>query len=421
MRHLALDQIMFPRSLALGLVGVLIFMIGDGVEAGYLVPYLTHRGLSVQQAGLLLTVYGVFAAAASWLSGVWSDVWGPRRVMIVGFVIWIVFEIPFLGYALPSLDYRAMLIIYGLRGIGYPFFALSFLVWVCAATEPSRLGAAVGWFWFAFTGGLPTLGSLLASVTIPLVGEYATFWISLGLVFAGGMIVFLGVREKTDFAPLVHDGRSPIRALGLSLKLMVSDQRIAIGTVLRCIDTTAMYGFLVVLPLFFTREIGFSTPEWLRILSCMFVSNIVANAFAGIVGDALGWRRSVALLGGLGCTITTLLVYYVPLSAGANFLVACIVGAAYGFTLAGFCPIAAIMTTAAPDQKGAALAAHNLGAGASVWVGPGIATLLLPSVGTGGVMIAFSVIYLVSVPLTLVLRIPEKPMRTVPIGAALPL
>ncbi|MBE7190723.1 MAG: hypothetical protein INR67_20745 [Jatrophihabitans endophyticus] len=84
-------------------------------------------------------------------------------------------------------------------------------------------------------------------------------------------------------------------------------------------------------------------------------------------------------------------------------------GAAYGFTLAGFCPIAAIMATAAPEQKGAALAAHNLGAGASVWVGPAVATVLLPLAGTGGVMIAFALIYLASVPLTLVLRVPDKP------------
>ena len=60
-----------------------------------------------------------------------------------------------------------MLLTYALRGFGYPLFAYGFLVWITAATPAERLGTAVGWFWFAFTGGLPTLGSLLASFTVP--------------------------------------------------------------------------------------------------------------------------------------------------------------------------------------------------------------------------------------------------------------
>ncbi|MBT2523472.1 hypothetical protein [Arthrobacter sp. ISL-28] len=52
-----------------------------------------------------------------------------------------------------------MLILYGVRGFGYPLFAYGFLVWILAASPAKRLGSAVGWFYFAFTGGLPTLGS----------------------------------------------------------------------------------------------------------------------------------------------------------------------------------------------------------------------------------------------------------------------
>ena len=53
----------------------------------------------------------------------------------------------------------------------------------------------------------------------------------------------------------------------------------------------------------------------------------------------------------------------------------------------------------------------NLGAGASVWVGPAIVGIFLPRVGVAGVMWIFAVLYLVSGALALLLTLPEKPAR----------
>ncbi|NKF32171.1 MFS transporter, partial [Pseudomonas sp. BGM005] len=117
-----------------------------------------------------ISVYGLMVTLGSWLSGALSDVWGPRRVMVIGLVLWVVLQVLFLGVALPTENFTLMLIVYGLRGIAYPFFAYGFLVWVLGASPAHRLGSAVGWFYFAFTGGLPTLGSLVASGTQPLIG-----------------------------------------------------------------------------------------------------------------------------------------------------------------------------------------------------------------------------------------------------------
>src|SRR5699024_3265809 len=59
---------------------------------------------------------------------------------------------------------------YFLRGFGFPLFAFAFLVWVNAVVRKERNGAAVGWFYVMFTGGLPTLGSLVAVFMIPAFG-----------------------------------------------------------------------------------------------------------------------------------------------------------------------------------------------------------------------------------------------------------
>lgn len=312
--------------LAWGFVGVLLFMIGDGVEAGYLSPYLQGRHITQQNVAVLLTVYGVTAAISAWFSGALSDVLGPKHVMWIGLSLWVTLEVLFLLLGIRPNNYHAMLITYGLRGFGYPLFAYGFLIWVTAATPIRHLGAAVGWFWFAFTGGLPTLGSFLASLTIPCIGEYATFWVSLGLVVAGGLIALLCVHEKTGAEPLAPPGERPIQSLLKSVVLAFKNKKLGIGCIVRAINTAPEFGFLVFLPTFFTHEIGFSLSQWLRLLSIIFLSNILWNLLFGILGDKIGWRRTVAFCGDFGSTLSTLLLYYLPHSFHGNYSLAIAAG-----------------------------------------------------------------------------------------------
>src|SRR5436189_3724107 len=76
-----------------GYLGLLLFMIGDGVESGFLSPYLTEQGFPEPDVALVFTVYGVTVAISAWLSGALSDLWGPRQVMMLGLAIWVTFEV----------------------------------------------------------------------------------------------------------------------------------------------------------------------------------------------------------------------------------------------------------------------------------------------------------------------------------------
>ena len=146
-----LDHFSIPRPLVWGYVGLLLFMMGDGVESGYLAHFLNSEGISQEKIALMFTVYGALAAMAARYSGSLSDVWGPRLVMWIGLLAWTVFQVIFLGFSLPTGNFPTMLVSYGLRGIGYPLFAYGFLVLITNATPAKRLGSAVGWFWFAST------------------------------------------------------------------------------------------------------------------------------------------------------------------------------------------------------------------------------------------------------------------------------
>lgn len=400
-------RIGIPPSLRWGFLGLLLFMVGDGVESGYLSPYLISRGIAPADVAWIFTAYGVTAAIASWFSGALSDVWGPRRVIAIGLSVWVIFEVLFITVGLSSNHYWILSVTYGARGFGYPLFAFGFLVWVVLATPARSLGTAMGWFWFAFTGGLPTLGTAVASLAVPRVGAVTTFWISTALVIAGGAILLVGVREPRGRTRLVPRHEQPIRALAHSISLSWRRPKTGVACLVRLINTAPEFGFLVFLPSFFINTVGFSLVEWLRLLSAIFASNIIWNLLFGMLGDRIGWRRTVAICGGFGCTLTTLALYYVPL-LNHSFAAALTVGVLYGATLAGYVPLSALAPSLAPEEKGAAISLLNLGAGASVWVGPALTGVLLGRLGVGGVMWVFAGLYFLSGLLAFTLRLPSE-------------
>ncbi len=110
------ERIGMHPELAIGYLGLLLFMIGDGVEAGFLSPMLIDLHFTPSQVAIVFTGYGATAAVASWLSGTLSDIFGPKKVMWAGLLIWLAFELPFLSIGVAHADYPAIVASYALRG-----------------------------------------------------------------------------------------------------------------------------------------------------------------------------------------------------------------------------------------------------------------------------------------------------------------
>src|SRR4051794_14398744 len=403
-----IDRIGIPKSLAWGFVGLLLFMIGDGVEAGFLPPYLGTFDFSTRAVSLIFTSYGFCAAIAGWLSGALSDVWGPRRVILIGLVLWASFHILFLVTAIPAGSYSAMLVTYGLRGFGYPLFAFGFLVWITICAPRERLGSAMGWFWFAFTGGLPTLGSQVAKYSLPRIGPYGTLWLSTALVVLGGLVLLVGVREARGRRRLMGSTEASLGALLNSIKLAGHRPKTLVACIVRMINTAPEFGFFIILPAFFQSRMGFSQSQYLNVLSAIFLSNIVWNLLFGIIGDRWGWRRTVAICGGFGCTLSTLALYYVPLATHL-YSASIVAGMLYGATLAGYVPLSALTPLLAPEHRGEALSLLSLGASAAMLLGPAIVAFFLPRAGIVGVIWIFAGIYALSGVLALTLTMDQSP------------
>ncbi|MFE2678805.1 MFS transporter [Streptomyces hygroscopicus] len=399
-----------PKPLILGYLGVLLFMIGDGVESGFIAPYMADHGAATDvRAGYVITVYGIAVMLASWFSGALCQVWGPRRVMWTGLAIWAVFDAAYLLFALGTENYPLMLLFYGIRGFGYPLFAFGFLVWITNTAPKARLGTAVGWFYFAFTGGLPTLGSLWSSLTIPWFGRLGTLWSALVLILIGGAIALVGARRRPGGDRMAPPEVTTGQSLFNSVSIIWTHPRVLVGCLVRVINTAPEFGMLVYLPRIFSDDIGFGEDKWLQLLAIIYGTNIFFNLIFGVLSDRIGWRTTIAGFGALGCAISVTTLYFVPTWLGADYYwVAVLAGMFYGATLAGFVPISALIPSMAPENKGGSMALLNLGAGGAAFVGPAIASLFFPLVGAGGVTLIFLALYLVAFVLTLLLKLPEE-------------
>ncbi|MGV3642460.1 MAG: MFS transporter, partial [Adhaeribacter sp.] len=300
-RNTLLEKAGIPGQLGWGYLGILIFMMGDGLEQGWLSPYLLDHGMSMQQSASLFTVYGVTIAISSWFSGVLAEGYGARKTMAMGLLLYIIGTVGFVAYGMQDLNFPIMLGTYALRGFGYPLFAYSFLVWITYRSPRQKLGRAVGWFWFVFTGGLNVLGAYYSSWAIQELGYINTMWSSIFWVLVGGFFALLLNKDK--FVSQSQGEKAKELAKGITI--MKEEPKVLLGGLVRVINTTAQFAFPVFLPTYMAAH-GFSTTEWLQIWGTIFTANIAFNLIFGFVGDQLGWRNTVMWFGGVGCALSTL-------------------------------------------------------------------------------------------------------------------
>lgn len=398
-------KIGIPQQLVWGYVGILIFMMGDGMEQGWLSPYLIENGLTVQRSAMLFSAYGIIIAISSWFSGVMAEAYGVKKTMLAGLILYLLGTVSFVGYALPNLNFTMMLMTYALRGFGYPLFAYSFLVWIAYVSPGKSLGRAVGWFWFVFTGGLVVLGAYYSSWAIPRIGYINTLWNAVIWVLVGAFFMLVLTKEKKKV--IQGDFHSRMRELTKGFSIVKREPKVLLGGIVRVINTTAQFAFPVFLPTYLAQY-GFTTTEWLQIWGTIFTSNIIFNLVFGFIGDSLGWRNTIVWFGGVGCAASTLLFYYSPQLFGDSFIPVMVAGVIWGAMLAGYVPLSALVPSLVKNDKGAAMSILNLGAGLSVFVGPAIVGLFIGLVGSAGVIWILALLYLVSALLTKFITLPNN-------------
>jgi len=399
-----------PKKILWGYIGILIFMMGDGLEIGWLSPWLHGQGFSIKETSALFASYGVTIAISSWFSGVLAESLGGKKTMTIGLLLYILGTICFVGFAIPSENLALMIPAYALRGFGYPLFAYSFLVWISYRAEKKHLGTAVGWFWFVFTGGLNVLGAVYSIFAIEVLGHINTLWSSLFWVLLGGVFALFVNRDTLP----TNKGNSKEKIFELlkGITIMKDEPKVLLGGIVRIINTTAQFAFPVFLPIYLS-SFGIPTSKWLGVWSVIFISNIAFNLIFGIVGDKFGWRNTIMLFGGVGSGLTTLLIGYIPLWTDGNLIILTAVGILWGAFLAAYVPLSALVPSLVKKDKGAALAVLNLGAGLPVFIGPMIVNLFIDVVEARGVIWILALLYFFSSILTYFIKLPNNAKTSV--------
>ncbi|KQN43002.1 cytochrome C biogenesis protein CcdA [Serratia sp. Leaf50] len=404
-----------PLNLLWGYIAIAVFMSGDGFEMAFLSKHITDMGFTPAESAMVFTVYGLAAAVAAWSSGVVAEIITPQKAMRIGFILWIVMHTLFMLFGLGMKNYPLMLLFYGIRGLAYPLFIYSFVMLVVQTVPKQQLSSAMGWFWAMYSIGIGCIGSYLPSFTIPMFGETGTLWFAIAWVAMGGIMALTLLRnvgtvsEKANLTP-----REKLTELTRAVTILFTNKNIFMSCIIRIINTLSLFGFAVIMPMLFVGRLGFSMSEWLQIWAVFFFVTIFTNIMWGILGEKIGWLRQVRWFGCIGCAISSLAFYYLPMHFGHNFWMALVPAVMLGITVAAFVPMTAVFPVLEPKHKGAAISIYNLSAGLSNFVAPAIASIVLPFFDIVGVVWVYTSLYLVAAVLTLLVKVEQPGHHKVP-------
>ncbi|CAI3959591.1 Atg22 family (BtlA) (PUBMED:12583894) [Commensalibacter communis] len=403
-----------PSSLVWGYIAIAIFMAGDGFEAAFLSKFITDMGFSEAQSGLVFTIYGLMVAISAWCSGVVAEIITPQKAMFIGFILWSVMHVCFMIFGIGMGSYPLMVICYGIRGFGYPLFLYSFVILIIQNVDKSKVSTAMGWFWAAYSIGFGVLGGFLPGYINPIIGEYNTLWMALGWVVVGGLISLIALRNvKTDISKEKLSLKKKTEELSRAITILFSNKHIFMSALVRIINTTPIFGFAVVMPWLLVGKnvtdhgLGFTKTEWQNIWTVFMFVTIFTNVMWGILGDYIGWLRQARWFGCIGGAIACFLFYYIPITFGHNYWMVMIPAVLFGFTVAAFVPMTAVFAALEPHHQGAAISIYNLSAGLSNFVGPGIATIMVPLFGIIGAIWCYVGLYIFAAILTLFIKVDQ--------------
>ncbi|MFB9124413.1 MFS transporter [Paraburkholderia dipogonis] len=400
-----LDRQGIARPIAWGFVAVALFMVGDGIESGFLAAYLSNLGVGVGAVSILFAAYGGVSALASWLSGVLSEAWGPKQVMMIGFGVWVALEIVFL-LGIEARNFPLAFVAYAIRGVAYPLFVYGFFAWITFITPSSSMSRAAGWFWFSYLFGFGVIGGYFGGWMIPITGELGTQWLSIAFTGAGGLLVLFLVRalRPTERATI----SSTLRSVVAGATVLKTSPKVGIGGAIRLINAFSIYVFIALLGTYMTKTIGLTIMQWQTIWGTAFLANVLSNVLVGYIGGACGELRVVKWLGCFGCAMTSLAMFYVPQVVGPNFWLILSIGIVWGVCVSGFIPVSAIVPRLAPGQVAAAVSVLSFAAGLSQMPASLIAALAAPF-GIATAIWVLAATYVLAFVLTFALREERTP------------
>ena len=181
------------------LVSLLTFLhyVAAQMRGPILPLYAAAHGASATGVGFIIGAHMMVAAAGSIPLGRASDLWGRRPFLLGGMAVGV-----FTSLLLPLVDGElALMMTYGLAGLGVAAFTPSALSLVGDAAPPGRAGHAFAWYTTAHYGAIG-IGPFLGGLVAQLWGYRAAFVGSaVGIAIALVVGVAMPMRTAAQASP----------------------------------------------------------------------------------------------------------------------------------------------------------------------------------------------------------------------------
>lgn len=258
-------------------------------------------GVSLVQAGFLLSTVQVAGMLLGLVVGLGADRWGLRRSLLSGLALMAVASA--LGAA--ATDFKALLALRAAEGLGFLLVAMPAPGLIRRCSEPAQLSGRMGWW-----GTYMPLGSALGLLLGPWVLAWTSWpwwWLLMALVSAlAWMAVWLGVpadaRTPQAAAPQAMGWR---RRLARTLR-SPGPWLVALSFAAYSGQWMAVIGFL---PTVYAQA-GLGAALAGTLTAVVALANMVGNVASGRLSQA-GWDAARALRLGFGCMALCALLAYV--------------------------------------------------------------------------------------------------------------
>jgi len=355
------------------LFALLFLGLADNQMIAALLPALLGSlHVSVGVAGLLVGVYALAAALASFISGTLSDHYGRRRFLFLGVLLFAVSS----WTASRTVTFHGLVLARALTGFAAGMLSTCSITYAADWFEYSVRGRALGLISSAYFAA-PILGVPLAAQIADRYGWRRAFLFFAILALAIAAISLRLPKDRLNPEP----SSDKLRAAGRSFRsfLVRPDTAAALG--IAFLVSGGLVGFLTYVGQWLNGQFGLST----RTIGWVFMlGGLMAFASApagGIISDRFG-KRSVAIVSNI---VLALAVALIPLFAWGPWLLVVFSVASMGAAFRQG-PLTALITELVPSaQRGAFIALRNIFSQTGIGMAAFLGGLLYERHGYGAV------------------------------------
>ncbi len=348
--------------IVIAILFLLLFLgLADNQMIAALLPALVKSlRVDVSTAGLLVVVYSVAAAVASFFSGTLSDHFGRRRFLLAGAAVFAVAS----WAASESRTFNQLLLARVLTGLAAGTLSTCSVTFAADWFAYNVRGRAIGLISTAYFAA-PILGVPIAAQIADRFGWQRSFLFFAGLAVVCALASFRLPPERLNPQP----SGDKLRRVGQSFRSFLSRRDTSAALVISFLVSGGLVGFLTYIGEWLNIKFGLPTRTigWVFMLGgCVAV---LTAPLGGILSDRMG-KRDICIASNVLLAVAVVFVPFLPwgIALLGVFALASL-GAAFRQG-----PLTALMTEMVPAaQRGSFIALRNIasqmGIGATAYVG----------------------------------------------------